>query len=121
MSSTPPERETFRLDPRGPIGLIGRPTRLAGNDGKLLGELVGDRVSIWLQHDNGERVLTMWPGEYSARLAPLELLNERGEVVASGGQTIYVVGGFLPDSDPRAGGRGRVFFASRVLREPVAP
>ena len=117
MSATPPERETFRLDPPGPVGLIGGPARLAGNGGKLRGELVDDRVSIWLQHNDGERVLIIWPGECSARLAPLELLNERGEVVARGGQTIDVVGGFLPDSDSRAGDRHCVFFASRVLRD----
>lgn len=82
MNSTPsPERPAFCLNPPGPLSLLGRGSRLALNGGRLLEERRGDQVSIWLQPDSGERVLTMWPGEYRARLAPLELLDEHAAVV----------------------------------------
>jgi hypothetical protein len=105
----------FDLDPPGPVGHLGGPSRLTRNGGILTGELTGDRVAIWLEHSDGGRTVTIWPGEYRARLEPLQLLDERGAVVARGGDEISVVGGFLPASDPRTSGADPVFFASRIV------
>lgn len=91
--------------------------RLAGNGGTLVGSLRDDRVQIWLAKDDGELVLTMWPREYRAHLDPLLVLDERGQVIARGGEQLGVSGGYLPDGDPRVGGYRRVFFVSRVVRE----
>jgi hypothetical protein len=110
-------RRVYRLSPAGPEGLLGAMGRLAGNGGTLVGTLHEDRVQIWLAKDDGELVLTMWPGEYRARLDPLLVLDEREQAVARGGEQLAVSGGYLPDGDPRAGGYGRVFFVSRFLRE----
>ena len=53
----------------------------------------------------------MWPGEYRARLDPLELLDERGQVIARGGDQIRVVGRDLPKRIADE----QVFFASRIV------
>ena len=92
--------------------------RLAGNGGTLVGSLNDDRVQIWLAKDDGELVLTMWPGEYRACLDPLLVLDERGQAIAVGGEQLRVSGGYLTGGDPRVGGHGRAFFVSRVVREP---
>lgn len=84
----------------------------------MVGSLFCDRVQIWLAHDDGELVPTMWPGEYRARLGPLVLLNEERRLVARGGEEVHVVGGFLPQGDPRTAGYAGVFFASKIAREP---
>jgi hypothetical protein len=82
----------------------------------VVGSLVDGRVQIWLMHSDGELLATMWPGEYRARLEPLVILDEKKEVVASGGESVHVVGGFLPSGDSRAHGPDRgVFFVSQVV------
>jgi len=109
-------RDTHQLFPPGRVGFLNGPTRLAINRGTLTGELVGDRVAVWLLNDDKDRTAFMLPGEYSARLDPFKLINEHGEVVARDGQRIAVVGGFLPGEDPRAAGYQRgVLCASRLL------
>jgi hypothetical protein len=107
---------TYRLSPPGPVGLLGGFSRLAGFGGTLIGEPAGDRVAVWLVQKDGTRTALMLPGEYTARLDPFELLDEHGRPVASGGEEIAVVGGFLPGADLRAAGYEHgVFFSSRVL------
>jgi hypothetical protein len=111
-------RRVYRLSPTGPEGLLGAMGRLADNGGTLAGSLSDDRIQIWLAQDDRELVLTMWPGEYRACLDPLLVLDERGQAIARGGEQVGVSGGYLPDGDSRVGGHGRVFFVSRVVREP---
>lgn len=101
---------SYPLSPPGPEGQLGGPSRLATTGGRLVGRVVDGRVQIWLARDDGTEVLTMWPAEYRARLEPLELLDERGKVIAREGRQIRVVGGFLPATV----GDEQVFFASRI-------
>jgi hypothetical protein len=110
-------RATYRLSPPGPVGFLSGPSRLARCGGTLVGERVDDRVAVWLVHEDRRRTALMLPGEYSARVDPLELLDEHGHTIASGGDEIVVVGGFLPGDDARAVGYEQgVFCAGRVLR-----
>jgi hypothetical protein len=44
----------------------------------------------------------------------LEILNERGDVVAAASESVQLTGGHLPGDDQRLGGRRRVFFARRA-------
>ncbi|HUA44746.1 MAG TPA: hypothetical protein VMA77_05945 [Solirubrobacteraceae bacterium] len=116
MAERDERRDAYRLSPPGRVGRLNGPTRLAINRGTLIGEPMGDRVAVWLLHDNQGRTALMLPGEYTARLDPFELLDEHGEAIARGGQRIAVVGGFLPRDDPRAlAYQGGVFCASRLL------
>jgi hypothetical protein len=86
------------------------------NGGRLVGNLVGDRVRLWPAQTDGELLATIWPGEYRACLKPLALLDEDGRVIAGGGEPVHVVGGFLPCGDPRAAEHNRgVFFVSQVM------
>jgi hypothetical protein len=110
-------RDALPLAPPGPVGLLGAPTRAARSGGTIIGERAGDRVAVWLIREDRSRTALMFPGEYLARLDPFELLDETGRTVARGGEVVAVMGGYLPDDDPRAVGYERgVFFAGRVLR-----
>lgn len=111
IDSANASNRAYRLSPPGPEGQLGGRSRLATNGGKLVGRVIDGRVEIWLTRDNGTQVLTMWPGEYRARLEPLELLDERGQVIAGEGDQIRVVGGFLPAKIASE----QVFFASRII------
>jgi hypothetical protein len=107
------------LEPPGPVGLIGAASRLAALRGTLVGELRGACVATYIETEPGTRVPLMWPGEYRARLDPLGILDERGEVVASANESVQLGGGHLRPSDPRLAGHRSVFFASkaRVMNE----
>ncbi len=93
------------------MGLIGRPGRLARAEGTLDADLCNGEVSVWLTGFRGDRILTMWPSDYRARVEPFELLNEVGQVIARAGDQVQLGGGFLPADDPRATDLGPVFFA----------
>jgi hypothetical protein len=62
----------------------------------------------------GEPTCVIWPGEYGARVEPLEIFDELDRVVARGGEEIQLVGGYAPSGDPRLTHGGRLFSASRV-------
>ena len=109
------ERPDYPLSPRGPVGLIGRPGRLARAEGTLDADLSNGEVSVWLTGFRGDRILTMWPAEYRARVEPFELLDEVGHVIARAGEQVHLVGGFLPADDPRATDLGPAFFAHSVV------
>jgi hypothetical protein len=113
--------EQFDLIPRGPELSPDAPHRLAGNGGELVGALVDDGVCTWLAQQNGQLVLMMWPREFRARFDPLELLDDQGQLLATGGEFVTVVGGYLPHGDPRSGHK-RVFAAWKVTRgHPTRP
>jgi hypothetical protein len=114
MSESDSVRRRYLLEPSGPIGRIGAPHRLAALRGILAGDLQDARVATYIETSPGSRIAVMWPGEYRARLDPFEILNERGEVVATERESVRLTGGHLPKNDPRLGGRRRVFFASRA-------
>jgi hypothetical protein len=116
------DRPTYELIPRGPDAPRGAPRRLARNGGELVGAIVDGAVCTWLAQTNGQLVLMMWPQRFRAWFEPLELLDAQGYVVARGGEFVSVVGGFLPQGDPRSLGHERVFAASTVSRErPTKP
>lgn len=96
------------------MGLLGQPGRLARTRGTVDGELRNGAVSVWLTQASGDRLVTMWPGEYRARAEPFELLDELGHVIARAGEQVHLGGGFLPADDPRAADLGHVFFAHSV-------
>jgi hypothetical protein len=108
--------DTYRVSPPGPVGFVGAASRLARLGGTMIGKRAGDRVVVWVVHNDGSRNALMLPGEYTARLDPFELLDEHGRHIATGGEEIAVVGGFLPGDDPRAVGYEQgVFCAGQVL------
>ncbi len=109
-------RPTFDLIPRGAELSPNSPHRLARNGGELVGALFDDGVCTWLAQRSGQLVLMMWPRDFHARFDPLELLDDQGQLLATGGEFVTVVGGFLPDGDPRSLGHKRVFAASKVTR-----
>lgn len=108
--------EVFRLTPRGPEGTLGLPSRLAWVGGQLDGELHGDEVLVRLKRDSDGTVL-MLPGEYRARLDPLELLDENGDLIAREGEWVGATGGFLPPGDPRVVACGPVFSTKRLAKD----
>lgn len=108
--------QTFKLIPRGADDPPDAPHRLAGCGGHLVGAIVEGGVCTWLAHPNGQLVLIMWPKAFRARFDPLELLDEQGQTVATGGEFITAVGGYLPERDTRSMGHKRVFAAWKASR-----
>lgn len=116
-------RRTFELHPRNPepstlaIGLSAR------SGGTLVGAIVDGGVRTWLMDANGQLQLLILPSRFSARFDPFELLDERGEVVAKGGDFVTVGGGHLvKDGDPRRFGHENAFSAWQLSRgEPTNP
>jgi hypothetical protein len=112
---------TFDLAPRGPdlsphkIGLA------AQASGVLVGAIVDGAVRTWLADVRGQLVLIVWPRGFRARFDPLELLDDRGRVVAMGGELVTVAGGFLKQGDARSLGHEHVFSAWQVSRKPDLP
>jgi hypothetical protein len=81
----------------------------------LVGAIIDDCVCTWLAKTHGQLELMMWPRRYRARFDPLEVLDERAQVLARGGKILTVGGGFLPQADPGALGHKRVFVVSEVV------
>jgi len=114
-------RRTFRLEPEGPELSPGTIGTLAQGGGRLVGAIVNGSVRTWLMDANGQLTLVMWPGQFRARFDPLEVIDNRDEVVARGGQFVTVTGGFLKLGDPRSLGYDCVFAAWQVSRSRNAP
>lgn len=104
----------FPLWPPGPIGHLGGPSRLALASGVLHGKLEDGSVTTWSSAQPSEPTYVMWPGEYGARVEPLEIFDERNRLVAGAGQEVQLVGGHVPSHDPRLTPSGRLFVASHV-------
>ena len=97
---------------------------MAQAGGTLVGAEVDDAFRTWLLAPNGYLTLIVWPSGFSARCDDLwfELLDERGQIVAEGGELITITGGFLvKEGDPRLLGHEKVFIASaqQVSRAPA--
>jgi hypothetical protein len=112
-------RPILPLEPHGPQLSSTTIGALAQNGGLLVGALVEGAVRTWLADTGGQLLLVMWPGGFGARIDPLEILDEAGEVVARGGELITVAGGFLKSGDPRTLGHDAVFSAWQV--SPAGP
>lgn len=112
-------RPTFELVPRGAERPAGAIAPLAQSGGRLLGAVVGEGVCTWLEHD-GQLVLMVWPATWRARFGPLELLDDRGDVVARGGELVTVAGGYLKPGDVRALGYEEAFAAWKVSADTSA-
>jgi hypothetical protein len=112
---------TFLLTPPGPDVAPNAATPLAQSGGELVGAIIDDAVCTWLAQANGQLVLMMWPRGFRARFDPLELLDEQGAVVATGGELVTVVGGFLKSGDPRSLGHALAFAARPVSAQPRTP
>lgn len=70
-----------------------------GDTAEIAGRLAGsedeDGGCLWLEED-GVRQPVLWPREYVARFAPVQLLDGNGNVVASEGDAIRGSGGYGP-------------------------
>lgn len=71
---------------------------LARLEGKLLGTASHGRVSTWVVAAGGRRIAVAWPRTFHARLHPLEVLDDHNRVVARGGRSVAIGGGFMPPS-----------------------
>lgn len=92
-------RQTYQLHPRNPES-TGRGIHLAARSGgTLVGAIIDGAVRTWLVDPQGQLQLLLLPAGFRARFDPLELLNEQGEVVASGGELVTVGGAHLVKSD----------------------
>lgn len=117
---------TLPLEPQGPARSQHRIDLLAQAGGTLVGAVVDDAFRTWLAGPGGSLTLVVWPVGFSARVDDLhfELLDERGEVVAKGGELITIGGACLvQEGDRRRLGHENVFITSarQVLRAPAAP
>jgi hypothetical protein len=71
-------------------------------EGRLVAGQDGDNVCAWIEADvagGAKRWAIRWPAGFSALLAPLELMNRGGNVVAREGDTLVLTGGAFPDDD----------------------
>jgi hypothetical protein len=105
-------RRIFELHPQNPepagraVGLLAR------SGGTLVGAIVDGAVRTWLVDPNGQLELLILPARFAARFDPFELLNERGDVVARGGDVVTVGGAHLVKAgDPRRLGHEHAFSA----------
>lgn len=113
-----PQRPLFRLVPRGAERPSPVRSRLALGRGELGAEIVDGAVRSWLKQPDGQLVPLMWPASFRARCDPLGVIDDEGQLVASGGETVTVVGGYLPQGEPQGAGR-RVFAAAAVASRSV--
>ena len=77
----------------------------AGDDALTSGRLVADaRTGLALSDATGKVTPVLWPFGFSARsgLSGLELVDERGKVVAREGDFVEITGGFGADETWRA-------------------
>ena len=109
MTESQGDRRTYELVPAGPEVSAHAASPAARTSGELVGALVSGAACTWLAHPGGQLVLMMWPRGFRARFDPLELLDQRGEVVARGGETVTVGGGYLKRSDSRSLGYAEAF------------
>jgi hypothetical protein len=92
--SGPGSGRAFELTPPGLASADG-PRMAALCEGKLVGALANGKVRTWLEGEAHRRVLVAWPRTYRAHLHPLEVLDERGRVVARAGEFVRLGGGFM--------------------------
>lgn len=101
----------FALEPRGADLVAGMIGTLAQCGGTLVGAIVDGRVRTWVADAGGQLTLVMWPGNFRAHFDPLEVIDDRGEIVARGGRLVLLAGGYLKTQDNRSLGHQRVFSA----------
>jgi hypothetical protein len=99
------------LEPRGADSAPGMLGTLAQSGGVLVGAIVGGQMRTWVADELGHLTLVMWPGNFRSRIDPLEIIDQRGNVVARGGRMVLLAGGYLKPSDPRTLGHQQVFSA----------
>jgi hypothetical protein len=91
------------------------PGRLARLTGTIVGFQRGQQGYCWVVLGGGLLVSVEWPTGYHVRFSPLELLNSVGRVVATGGHTVTIAGGWahrLRDSRDQSG--DQVFVANEI-------
>lgn len=106
----------FKLEPIGPEVSPDAAGLLAQIGGQFVGAVVGPAVRTWLMQDNGQLVLMIWPRNFRARFDPLLLLDEHGDMVAEGGESITAGGAYLKPGDTRSLGHELAFCAWGVAR-----
>jgi hypothetical protein len=110
-------RRTFELHPRNPEPR-GRQIRLlAQSGGTLVGAIVDGAVRTSLMGRDGQLQLLILPAGFTAHFDPFELLNEQGEVLATGGDFVTVAGAYLvKEGDLRRLGHEDAFSAWQLTR-----
>ena len=88
------ERLLFALEPRGVDLAPGTLGMLAQAGGILVGAIVNGLVRTWLADQNGQLTLVMWPGNFKARFAPLEIIDNHSQTVPHGGRRVLLAGGY---------------------------
>jgi hypothetical protein len=114
------ERPLFALEPRGAELSPGMIRTLARCGGTLVGAIVNGLVRTWLADNDGQLTLVMWPGNFHARIDPLEIVDDHQETVAHGGRLVLLAGGYLKRGDARSLGHQSVFCAWQAS-EPENP
>ena len=103
-------RPVFELHPRNPEPSGRAIGPLARSGGALVGAMIDGAGRTWPVGPNGQLHLLILPSSFTARFDPFELLDERGEVVAQGGEVVTVAGGYLVKAgDPRLHGHEDAF------------
>lgn len=83
----------------------------------LRGDVASYTRPVWVDSRSGEQLNITWPHRFTARFNPaLELLNERGEVVARDGDVLDLGG-----ADGRPFGRAVPFYVCTVTRASADP
>jgi hypothetical protein len=106
---------TLPLEPKVPERSTGTIDLAARAGGILVGAVVQGAFRTWVASPGGHLTLVVWPSGFTARFDPhgFELLDERDQAVATGGEHITLDGGFLvKDTDKRKLGHESVFITS---------
>lgn len=86
-----------------------------GVDNPVVGQLAGntgDPSVVWLIGSGGERLEIVWPAGFAVRFdGEVELLDDHGQHVAFGGETVYLQ---VPRS-AAAGSTSNPYFATGLL------
>lgn len=99
----PPETGGAHAAPEASVGpLVDIPTNVKGGIRQAYGSgrLLGDASfgCLWLKSDMGI-LYVIWPKGYTARLQPVELISDDGEVVAREGDFLEGSVGYSPPVD----------------------
>lgn len=93
------------------------PSRLAHIEGTLASSWQEGDGCVWLGTGEDEQEPLVWPRGFKARFRPLEILDDKGKVVAHEGDLISAAGGYAPAKGKRCMfGHSEAFWIQSHLR-----